>query len=138
MSCASLDFDKQIWVVFSIGVISSVIILYFVKYGNMKNPTDQLLALILGFVILIYSFFSVLGYAKKQKIVQRIDDRSKELAEELDKIWYFRARWMGEIILIFIGIIYFIAFYQYWYILTLILLIAIVLCCCANCKARKK
>ena len=114
-----LDYDKIIWEVFSIGVVSSVIILY---YGTEKIMSDlhQILTLTLGFAILAYSFILFKGYNFKKKILGKIigggsfknEDYkiSKEMDVRLSKKAYPRVKWMAEFILILIGIIYFYSF----------------------------
>ncbi|MEK6945244.1 MAG: hypothetical protein AABW63_00440 [Nanoarchaeota archaeon] len=104
----NLEFDSQIWTIFSIGVVSSVIILYYVLSGKENSTGLKALALISGFAILIYSFCLVLGYQVKQKIVQK----NSKLEEELDKIWYPRAKFMAEIILLGFILAYFFAFFR--------------------------
>ena len=109
-----IGYDKLIWTVFSIGVVSSVIILYYFYTANLGYILS-LLALILGFAILIYSFLLVRGYNhKKSKIIKIVKDHyffslSEKLRRELEGP-YPRTRWMGESILILIGIVYLYSF----------------------------
>ncbi len=129
-----LDYDKIIWEVFAVGVVSSVVMLYYFITQDLKGY--GLWALILGFSILIYSFFLILGYGFKKSLFLR--KNPGERIEELERRWYPRVRWIGEIILILIGVIYFITSSNYRLILFLILLIFIVIMCIANCCSRKK
>ena len=100
-----LEYDKQIWTTFSIGVVSSVSILYYTQTKDF-NQSLILFALILGFSILIYCFFLTCGYGTKKKIACK----GSILAYELKNKNYLRARWMGEFIMIIIGIYYLIVF----------------------------
>lgn len=127
-----LKFDKTIWQIFAIGITASVVILYHVVNPKSTIPESlKIWALTLGFSILIYSFILTLGYGAKKGIIDN------SFFKRLNNIWYPRTRWMGEIILIFIGIIYFLSFNSYWYIPMIILLIFILLCCIANCCINK-
>ena len=97
-----LDYDKIIWTIFSVGVGFSVIALYQID----KIPFRfQLLTLILGFAVLIYSFFAIKGYGFKKEILYEENNNIK-FKERLKGRFYFRTRWIGESILIFLGIIY--------------------------------
>ncbi|MBI2449503.1 hypothetical protein HYV49_04365 [Candidatus Pacearchaeota archaeon] len=137
MSETILDYDKIIWEVFAIGVTASIIILYNVVNLESKIPKNfDVLVLILGFSILIYSSILFLGYNFKKSIFINSDSKNK-IKEKLEKSWYPRARWMAEIILLFIIILYFKAFTEKW-IPIVILLITIVICSIANCCAKKK
>jgi phosphatidylglycerophosphate synthase len=123
-----LDYDKIIWQVFSVGVVSSVLILYY--FHSNKIPSEwNLYALSIGFAILIYSSFLVLGYGFKKKDLN---------GGELDKKGYPRVRWMGEIILFFLVVAYFLSFGSNWGISALILLIFILLSYIANYLKKKR
>lgn len=126
-----LEFDKQIWNVFLIGVVSSVIILYYFYVSALSNnlKSDMLM---LGFSILIYSFLSILGYAHKK---ERYGD--KKMSNE----YYTRTRWMGESILVLIIIYYFISFFislSNIIIPLIISIIAEITCLIANSKEFRK
>ena len=132
---SEIEYDSQIWTVFSVGIISSVIILFY--FNENKIPGDLgILALTLGFAILVYSFILVLGYGTKKSI--KISDEDYLLSLELSKKWYPRTRWMAEAILIFIGYLYFKSFSESLHIPIIILLIAFLLNCLANCRAKRK
>jgi len=137
MAETPLDYDKIIWQVFYVGVISSVVLLYHAKYTNLLDPLGKDLALILGFSVLVYSFFLVLGYGFKKKIAAG-SNSNKEMAEKLDKLYYPRVRWMGESILLFIAVSFIILFYDKLALLVLIMLIAVILCLIANFQAMNK
>ena len=142
MSESVLDYDKIIWEVFAVGVISSVIILYYVKYGNISYPTDKILALMLGFSVLVYSFFLSLGYGSKKKSLLKItkNEEIKSLSKELNNKCYVRTKWMGEAILLLIVAYYFYAFYLIQKSIVtplVIILIAVILCIIANCCANR-
>ncbi len=115
-----LDYDKQIWTVFSVGVVASVVILYYVVSENLKEY--ELLALSLGFAILVYCFFATLGYGiKKRETIRALRRRLhpnrriyQSIGDRLDNRDYFRSRRMGEAILIFIGFLYFLVFGCKW------------------------
>ena len=148
MSETVLDYDKIIWEVFAIGITASIVILYNVIHLENKIPENfDVLALILGFSILIYSFILFLGYNfKKDKLIECFNDKSlekdykleNELSEKLHKSFYPRTKWMAEIILLFIIILYFKAFSKNWPIPIIILSIAVLLCYIANCCAKRK
>jgi len=121
MTETPLDYDRIIWEVFSVGIVSSVIILYYVILGNIKGY--EILALFLGFSILTYSFMLVRGYGKKKNILSNMiknhlpfQDESHELNRRhiirLDRESYFRVRWIGEIILFIIAFYYVYVFYS--------------------------
>ena len=107
-----LDYDKQIWTVFSVGVVASVVILYNVISDNLKDY--EIWALILGFSILVYCFFAIWGYGVKKKVTidklkkEGLDRRLyKKIGNTLDDKVYSRSRWMGEAILLMMGGFYF-------------------------------
>ena len=63
-----LDYDKIIWTIFSVGVGFSVIALYQID----KIPFRfQLLTLILGFAVLIYSFLQLRDMDLRKKFYMR-------------------------------------------------------------------
>lgn len=104
-----LEYDKIIWTVFSVGVISSVVILYNVNQGGINGEIYKLMALVLGFFILTYSFILIRGYGWKKKCLQSMPE-NQELRRRINSKPYFRTRWMGESILGLIGIYYFVVF----------------------------
>lgn len=134
MTDTPLDYDKIIWTVFSVGVISSVVILY-----HFYNPQEfQILALSLGFAVLVYSFFLILGYGWKKKCSMKMPNNIA-LKNEIDSKNYVRTRWIGELILVVIGGIYFYAFGCKWIWVPLTILIFFsLLCIIANWCAKKK
>ncbi len=99
----SLEYEKQIWNVFSIGVVASIVILYFVLQGDLGNGKLEIATLLLGFAILLYCSFSILGYGKKIRIIR---EKGPPLLKELKKSWYPRTRWMGELILFCLVFVY--------------------------------
>ena len=91
-----LDYDKIIWEVFAVGVVSSVVILYYTITKSLNGY--ELWALIFGFAILIYSFKLILGYGFKKKslIIERPEVRINGLSRHA----YPRVRFIGELIML--------------------------------------
>ncbi len=153
MAESYLDYDKTILEVFAVGVVSSVIVLY---YANEKitNNIFQILALILGFSILAYSFILSCGYnSKKRTLIDILKNPPCNLESEKYKIMkeknirlkrkiYPRVRWMAEYILLFIALLYFGSFYflKDWIILIpfIIIIIFILMSIIANLKSLEK
>lgn len=136
MSETPLDYDRMIWEVFAIGVVYSVMILYFFHKGYLSKNLE-ILSLIFGFSVWVYSFSLVLGYNfKKKRLLEVTEDKEiKLLKKDLKNKCYVRTRWMGEIILILIGFYYFVSFQKKW-IPIIIILIAFILCSTANYSAN--
>lgn len=124
----TLDYDSIIWQVFSVGVVASVTILYYFLKGDLPKGWESY-GLLLGFSILVYSFFLVLGYGFK-----KCQPNGSEV--KLNAC-YPRVRWMGEAILIMIGIFYWMSFPEKC-LPIITLLIGGILCCFANIIALKK
>ena len=145
-----LDYDKQIWTIFSVGVVASVVILYHVVYGIIDDFTGKILALTLGFFILTYCFFATCGYGiKKRENIRALRRRLhpniriyQSVGDRLDNRCYPRSRWMGETILGLIGIYYIYVFgtIEMWAITIpiIITLFFSLLSCIANSEARRK
>ncbi len=143
MKDTPLEHDKQIWTFFSIGVVSPVIILYFVVLEKLNGYEGW--ALVLGFSILIYSIFLTLGYGfKKQKSIESFGEFGSYLdydfGRRLKRSYYPKTKFMAEIILILIGFLYLKAFLEAGHLLIFILILSIALAlnCIANCKAKSK
>jgi len=110
-----ITYDQMIWTVFSVGIISSVVILYYSSF-IIPGQTNKFFALMLGFFILIYCIFLIFGYNKKKEILRRIIEENnmyygdywveEEMIRRLEDECYPRAKWMGEIILGLIGFYY--------------------------------
>lgn len=150
MTETPLDYDKIIWQVFAVGILSSVVILYHVHTSLINNPTIKIFSLTLGFGILVYSFMLILGYGTKKNTMiciirnKKIEnyELEKEMDEKLNKKFYSRVRGIGEFILIFIGFYYFLSFLliEDWTILipvTIILLFSL-MNVTANLVSRKR
>lgn len=129
-----IEYDNQIWTVFSVGIISSVIILYYAHDDKLSGDIG-IWALTIGFFVLIYSFILILGYNVKKSIHLANEDILR--SQILSRRWYPRTRCMAEIILGLIGAYYFINFIErgYIYLSIFILLIAIMLYLIANLRA---
>lgn len=126
MAETPLEYDKVIWQVFAVGVISSVTILYNVIKLESEIPKSfELLSLLLGFGILLYSSFLVLGYGyKKGRLIHIITHQrasrentlgdeirtSRDLSNNLSVGIYTRTRYMAELILLLLVIIYVFSF----------------------------
>jgi len=135
MTETPLEYDRIIWTVFSVGVISSVVMLYYVRYMNISDSIGKILAFSLGFSVLVYSFMLIRGYAWKKRCLLEVHP-DKALKEKIDHEPYFRVRWIGEIILGFIGSYYIISFslVEHYYIIIpiIIILFFALLSCLAN------
>ena len=132
------------------GVVSSVVILYTALYGKIVEDTFKILALSVGFAILVYSFFLILGYGFKKKKLERIirnnnnvqingEDNliQRKLGQILRRSWYPRVKCIGELVLAFIiggYAIFFIYSFGYtaWIIVGGIIVIFSLLCILAN------
>ncbi|MEK6827379.1 MAG: hypothetical protein AABX99_02740 [Nanoarchaeota archaeon] len=108
-----IEYEKQIWTIFSTGVLISLAIIYL-SYGEpfLYNFTFKILSLYFGFICLIYSVLAILGCGTKKRIqitlMEKIDE--VKMKKQLDKTFFSRTAWMGEIILFLI-----IAFYSYFF-----------------------
>lgn len=113
-----LEYDQIIWTVFSIGVISSVIILYYINQEMISGQNSQIMALVLGSSILVYSFILILGYgSKKRTLIETNNDLSHfdgEFSRRLRNRSYPHARWLAEIILFVIWVYYLLISFKVW------------------------
>lgn len=124
-----LEYDKQIWITFLTGIFASVIILYFF-HKEIIPKNLEFISLILGFLVLVYSSFLIFGYSKKKEILMNliyVSEAVKEMKCNLDKTYYVKTKWFGEIILVVLWFVYFYSFYslEIWYVLVPVL----ILCC---------
>lgn len=135
------EYENRIWNIFSVGIISSVLILYEVYKNNNFSGNIKIFPLILGFSILVYCFFAILGYGtKKKELIKILEEEKDKLVLRLKGRFYSRSRWMGEGILILIGIYYLIAFIQinlaFIFIPIAIVILAIFTCLFANTLSK--
>lgn len=98
---AAEHYNQMIWIIFSIGVGISLWILY-----NHSRSRLSVLTLTLGFVILIYSSMLVLSFSHKKKIHYKLLKKSGG-GKQFEENNYLTVRYIGETILGFIILVYF-------------------------------
>ena len=105
-------YDRMIWVVFGGGVALSLWILYAHWLGNELPRTADFVMLLLGVIVLIYSFLLFLSFNQKKEFFYKKHNEyfRKKNFHTLTIYDHIRVRYIGEFILVFIFLIYVVTF----------------------------
>ena len=112
-------YNTMIWTIFSVGVFLSLFVLKEVWDHKLNFGYKHFFMSFLGFFVLFYCILTIESFGQKKSLMYNIHNREIKKVSKIDfakairNLPFYRTKWLAEIVLLIIFLIYVFLFYFY-------------------------